>query len=156
MIICEWWIGKIWGGGRYGFIKLKLSQFPQGTEENHNHPARTGGVPSKIHARHLLNTSLECYCYTNMLKSAITNCEIRPHLHNIKHQHADRAAQNTVTIKQETPGRSCASPNTKINLPWWGLIITYNFSDFIKRDKNGGTKMDQHKKNNVIWDCKTF
>jgi len=86
---------RFWGG-RYGFIKLKLSQFPQDTEENHNNPARRGSVPSEIHARHLLNTSLECYCYTNMLKIAITNRQIRPHLHNIKHQHADRAAHKHI------------------------------------------------------------
>lgn len=88
-------LGKKW----YGLIKVKLSQFPEDTKENYNNLVRIVGIPAEIHARHFLNTSLECYFYTNMLKTEITNQEMRLHHCNIKHQHADRAAQNIVTTK---------------------------------------------------------
>jgi hypothetical protein len=88
-------LGKKW----YGLIKVKLSQLPENTEENHNNPVRIVGIPAEIHARHFLTTSSECYFYTNMLKISITNQEMRLHHCNTKHQHAGRAAQNTVTTE---------------------------------------------------------
>lgn len=62
----EWWIGKDFKVRGCGQIKVLFWHLPGRIEENHMKSQDAGGLDD-IQTKHLPNTRLESYCYTNLL-----------------------------------------------------------------------------------------
>jgi hypothetical protein len=64
-MINDWWSGKDLEGSDSDLIEVLCRYFFRGIMEIHKTPVTIAGVAPEYRTKHLPNTSLECWRYTN-------------------------------------------------------------------------------------------